>query len=97
MTRGRNKIDFGAAPGSTDTSVFVPVPGIAADAIPHAWLYPMATDDHTVEDHIIAPIKVVAKPPVAGEGFYIFAFLDYSPAPGRVPYATGQWFVAWSL
>lgn len=96
--RGLAKIDFGDD-GASEATVFVKVPGIDASAIPHAWLYPKATDDHTVEDHYIAPIKVVATQPTDDSGFTVYAWVESYPSPAgaRVPYATGQYFIAWSL
>ena len=71
--QGTTTIDFGAFPGGSDASVFVSAPTIAGGSLVEAWLYPSATADHTVDEHIVESIKVFAGNVVASSGFTIYA------------------------
>jgi len=75
--QGTTTVNFGAFPGSFDTSVAVTgQAGIAAGSLVEAWLFPVATADHSADEHLVEPIKVIAGNIVAGTGFTIYAFYD---------------------
>ena len=94
------KVNFGSS-GDTYASATVLAPEVTALTIASAWLYPKATDDHTIEEHIATPIRVIAGACTAGVGFTIYAIVESdNPAPmnrsknAKIPTVTGQWFVA---
>jgi hypothetical protein len=74
--RGKATLDFGDAPGASDTSVFVSAPDIEAGSIPSCWVLCEATDDHTAQEHAVEPIIVRASAPTAGSGFTIYGALE---------------------
>jgi hypothetical protein len=64
---GRTTIDFGAFPGSSHASVDVSgQTGLVADSEVEAWLIPVATADHTADEHKVETIKAVASYKVDG-------------------------------
>lgn len=76
LTKGTTTINFGAFPGSTDTSVNVTgQTEIVAGSTVKAWMIPTATADHSADEHLIGmtQIDVVAGNIVAGTGFTIYA------------------------
>lgn len=77
VTTGTATVDFGSYPGKTDTSVAVTgQSGIVAGSIVSAWIRPAATADHTADEHLVEPIRVLAGNISAGVGFTIYAFAD---------------------
>jgi len=90
---GTATLDFGVFPGGYDTSVAVTgQTGIAAGSLVEAWIRPVGTADHTADEHMLEPIKVIAGNIVAGTGFTIYGFNTHPvPAPvDRVPDAWQQ-------
>ena len=72
--QGTAVVDFGAFPVSSDTSVAVTgQSGILSNSLVEAWLFPADTADHSVDEHVVETIKVVAGKIVAGTGFTIYA------------------------
>ena len=72
--QGTTTIDFGAFPGASDTSVAVTGQGsILSGSLVEAWIWPVATSDHTADEHLLETIKVFAGNVVAGVGFTIYA------------------------
>lgn len=72
---GTATVNFGAFPGSSHASVVVTgQTGIVAGSIVQAWIRPVATADHTADEHMLETIKVFASDIVAGTGFTINAF-----------------------
>jgi len=72
---GTATIDFGAFPGSSHATVAVTgQTGIVAGSIVQAWLCPVATADHSVDEHMLETISVHAADIVAGTGFTVHAF-----------------------
>lgn len=70
--QGTVTLDFGAFPGASDASVTVTgQAGIVAGSLVEAWIFPANTADHSVDEHILETIKVVAHSIVAGTGFTI--------------------------
>ena len=76
-TQGTTTIDFGAFPGTTDTSVAVTGQGaIVAGSLVEAWIRPEATASHSVMDHVVDPPRVIASDIVAATGFTIYGFTN---------------------
>jgi hypothetical protein len=72
---GTATVDFGAFPGSSDATVAVTgQASIVAGSIVQAWIRPVATADHSADEHMLETIKVHASNIVAGTGFTINAF-----------------------
>jgi hypothetical protein len=105
--QGTTTVNFGAFPGSTDTSVTVTgQTGITGTSLVEAWIFPQATADHSVDEHWVDPPEVYAGNVVAGTGFTIFAVnkkrVDIGPLTDSTrvrnvdsPRVYGQWTVAW--
>jgi hypothetical protein len=73
--QGTATLNFGAFPGTSDTSVAVTgQTGILAGSLVEAWLFPTATADHSADEHMLEPIRVVAGDIVAATGFTIYGF-----------------------
>jgi hypothetical protein len=73
--QGTTSIDFGAFPGKSDASVAVTgQAAIVAGSLVEAWIRPVATADHTADEHMLETIKVFAGNIVAATGFTIYAF-----------------------
>lgn len=87
------KVSFGST-GATYLATSVLAPEVSTSSIVLAWVYPRATSDHTLEEHVAAPFRVVAGPCTAGVGFTLYALSEADLAPGPGPFLTGQWFVA---
>lgn len=73
--QGTTTVNFGTFPGSYDTSVAVTgQAAIVGGSLCEAWLFPTATADHSADEHLLEPIKVIAGNVSAGVGFTIWAF-----------------------
>ncbi len=109
-TTGTAILDFGAFPGQSDAAVVITgQAGIVAGSLVEAWIRPVATADHSADEHMVETIKVFACEIVAGTGFTIRGFntdkafedrLYRVPARGRPIRKSGtriwgQWTVAW--
>jgi hypothetical protein len=103
---GTIELDFGAFPGATYTTVAVTgQAAIVAGSLAEAWIRPIATTDHSIDDHIIDPPRVIVANIVAGTGFTIHGFatenhthLNLSIAGSRninIPLHWGKYTVAW--
>lgn len=57
--QGTATLDFGAFPGSSVTHVDVAAAGVIATSAIEAWIRPVANADHTAEDHMVVPMRVV--------------------------------------
>jgi hypothetical protein len=74
---GTTTVNFGVFPGSSDTSVTITgQASIVSGSIVRAWIRPEATADHSVDEHLLEEIKIVAGNIVAATGFTIYAFCD---------------------
>lgn len=110
MATGTATLDFGAFPGVSDTSVAVTgQAAIVAGSLVEAWIRPVATADHTADEHMLENIKVVAGNIAAGTGFTIYGFNTTPHFPGgekidgnfvvtptNSSRLYGQWTVAWA-
>lgn len=75
MATGTATLNFGAFPGALDASVAVTgQAAIVAGSLVEAWVRPEATVEHTADEHIVDPPRVVAGSIVAGTGFTIYGF-----------------------
>lgn len=75
VNSGSTTLNFGAFPGGQDASVTVTgQTGISSGSIVQAWLSPVATSDHSADEHLMANIKVFAGNISAGVGFTIYGF-----------------------
>jgi hypothetical protein len=71
---GTATVNFGGFPGSSDTSVLVTgQTGIAAGSLVEAWLVPVATSDHSADEHIADGPRILAGNIVPGTGFTVYA------------------------
>lgn len=70
---GTGSLDFGAFPGKSDASLVITgQAGIVAGSLVEAWLRPVATADHTADEHMMETLTVLAGNIVAGTGFTIY-------------------------
>lgn len=95
---GTTTVDFGAFPGKSDTSVAVTgQAGIVAGSVVGAWLRPVATADHTADEHLLETLRIEAGNIVAGTGFTIYALnTNQIPDPKQSPRIYGLFNVAWA-
>lgn len=93
--QGTSTIDFGAFPGTSDTSVSVSVPSIAANSLVEAWVFPANTADHSVDEHVAEPPLVIAGNVQAGVGFTIYARNKPANVSLDGDRSYGVWNVAW--
>lgn len=90
--QGRSVLDFGAFPGSNDTSVVVTgQAGIVALSLTEAWIVLEASADHSADEHMVETLKVDAGNIVVGTGFTIYA-QNTSSSDTRI---YGQFNVGW--
>jgi len=72
---GTAVLGFGAFPGASDALVAVIGQAtIIADSIVRAWVRPVATADHSADEHLVETINVIAGNIIAGTGFTIYGF-----------------------
>jgi hypothetical protein len=72
--QGTTTVNFGAFPGASDASVAVTgQAGILANSLAEAWIFPVATADHSADEHWVETIDCWAMTVVAGTGFTITA------------------------
>lgn len=72
---GTATIDFGAFPGASHATVVVTgQAAIVAGSVVQAWIRPVATADHSADEHMLETLKVHAANIVAGIGFTVNAF-----------------------
>jgi hypothetical protein len=109
--QGTATLDFGAFPGASDASVVVTgQAGIVAGSLVEAWIRPVGTADHSADEHIFDPPRVVAGNIAAGTGFTIYGWnpdKNIGGAPslmntrdreygGGDTRIYGQWTIAWA-
>lgn len=74
MAIGTVTLDFGAFPGKSDASVdVIGQTGLISSTLIEAWLIPVATADHTADEHMVETIRIVAKFKTNGE-FTVYGF-----------------------
>ena len=73
--QGTATLDFGAFPGESDATVAVTgQAAIVAGSLVEAWIRPVATADHSADEHMLETLKIFAADIVAGAGFTIYGF-----------------------
>lgn len=73
--QGTATLDFGAFPGKSDTTVAVTgQAAIVSGSIVEAWIRPVATADHSADEHMLETLTVFAGNIVAATGFTIYGF-----------------------
>jgi hypothetical protein len=88
-------LDFGAFPGKTDATVAVTgQTGIVAGSLVGAWIRPVATADHTADEHMVEALSVTARDIVAGTGFTVAGVSNTEFGQSTRIY--GTWTVAWA-
>lgn len=94
-TGGTATLDFGAFPGATDASIAVTgQTNIVAGSLAEAWLRPIATADHSADEHMVEAIHVFAADILAGTGFTIHGRSTSQFGDSTRLY--GTWNVAWT-
>lgn len=100
-TTGTGTLDFGAFPGASDASLIITGQGaILAGSLLEAWIRPVATADHSADEHMVETLKIFAGNIVAGTGFTIYGYNtnqinEGGSACGMGTRIYGQWTVAW--
>jgi hypothetical protein len=81
--QGTTTVDFGAFPGGQSTTVAVTgQASIIAGSLAEAWVFPTASSNHSADEHIIDPPRLIAGNVVAGTGFTIYAQALNAPLYG---------------
>lgn len=98
--RGRYTLNFGAFPGASHVEATLGVNGITTADNPTAWLVPVATADHTADEHAVEPIRITAACN-ADDVLTFRACVENARTTGainnNVPTAYGLWTVAWEF
>lgn len=90
---GKAVVDFGAFPGSGDTSVSVSgQTGLTTASAVHAWVEATATADHTADEHWADPPLITVGN--LGTGSFTVYAVARENISGDTPY--GEWTIAWS-
>lgn len=110
MATGTAVLDFGVFPGKSDASVAVTgQAAIVAGSLVEAWIRPVASADHTADEHMLETLKVFAAAIVAGTGFTVYGVntsevneevavedINSPTGGGRGTRIYGQFNVAWA-
>jgi hypothetical protein len=84
------EVSFGAFPGADlGTLAVTGLTGITAGANISAWIAPVATADHSVDEHLVEKVSVFAHTVVPGVGFSL------TVAAPQVGLAYGAWSVGY--
>jgi hypothetical protein len=108
---GVTTVNFGVAPGSTDTTTTITgQTTIVAGSTVDAWVIAAPTADHSADEHWVDGPKITAGNIVPGVGFTIYAetqgpsggapdtplgSLQYGNTQTGSPLTYGAWTVAW--
>lgn len=85
---GVRVVDLGAFPGSGEGTFSVTgQTGLLSTALTRAWVTPVATDDHTADEHTLEVLNVTAGAATADDGFTLRVA---STQPGQF----GKWSIA---
>lgn len=77
---GITSVNFGAYPGTTEATVTVTgQAAILAGSIVGAWINPVVSADHSPDEHLVEPLRVMAGDIVAATGFTIHVFQNTTP------------------
>jgi len=73
--QGTATLNFGAFPGSQEAKIVITgQTGILAGSLASAWVLPAATADHSIDEHLVDPVRVIVGNVVAGTGFTIYGY-----------------------
>lgn len=88
---GTATINFGAFPGASDTSVAVTgQTGILSGSFVEAWIMPATSADHSIDEHLVEQLKVVAGNISAGVGFTIYGLCTCQVNEPTTPVRTSR-------
>lgn len=73
--QGTTTVDFGGTGSVEATATVTGQAAIVAGSLVEAWLFPVATASHSIDEHLVEEIDVIAHSVVAGTGFTITARL----------------------
>jgi hypothetical protein len=96
--QGTASLNFGAFPGTYDASVAVTgQTAILSGSLAEAWIFPAATADHSVDEHLVEALRVVAGNVIAGTGFTIYGFHTGTlvSQEGSLPRLYGIFNIGW--
>lgn len=104
--QGTVTLNFGAFPGSDEASVAVTgQTGILSGSLVDAWVLPSTTSDHSADEQLVDPIRVMVGNIVAGTGFTVYGYpgdiqtfgqkTAYGPKPDQQAGPYGAYNVAW--
>jgi hypothetical protein len=82
-------VDFGATTNSGCSLVVAGQAGIVAGSLVEAWISPVATVDHTADEHLVEDLHVYAGTIVPGASFTIFLMAR------DLNGAYGKWTINW--
>lgn len=86
---GQTTIDFGAFPGTPETQAVVTAQDVSdPNAVLDVWILPLATTDHTADEHMADPPRVTAVNTTPGTSFTIYGFPSGRdlPVPPGTPF-----------
>lgn len=86
--QGSAILDFGTTPATNASVVVSGVGAILAGSLVEAWIKYEASADHTGDEHLVEPIRLVAGTIVVGTSFVVYGFCDLG-------YTTGKFNFAW--
>lgn len=91
MATGTTTLNFGtlAAPTQNPSVAVTGQTSILSGSLVEAWLFPVATSDHSADEHLVENVTIRASAPTAGVGFTIYGF----PTRGSL---RGAFTVAWA-
>lgn len=77
VTVGTGLLDFGSFPGESDTALVITGQALikAATSVVWAWVFPKDTADHSADEHIADPPRIIAGNVVDGVGFTIYGVM----------------------
>ena len=89
--QGSATIDFGAFPGKSDAATTVSAVGIADADLAEAWIRPVASADHSADEHLVETIRFHA---IAVGGFAVIAVQAFNTGSGNTR-IYGVWNFNW--
>ena len=99
--QGTTTVNFGTSlTGSLEASAVVTGQAtILTGSLAEAYIYPAPTAEHSTDEHIVDPPRVMCGPVTTGVGFTIYAYAPENPGGGQ-QYSDailhyGTWTVAW--
>lgn len=58
---GSTTVDFGAFPGVTEVTKDIATAGVVAGSLIEAWVLPITTASHDMDEHLIENIRVIGR------------------------------------